>query len=98
VRFPPGQPFWQKRDYAWFVMQPRRRYTASELAAMKAHAEPQLGRPYMLRGRWQEREVRGILCSQLVANVIDKSGLIHSADFRESPGSLRAKLAPCYAR
>ena len=76
----------------WFIMQPMDRYTPRELAAMKAHSESQLGHPYMLRGWWKGHEVRGIFCSELVADIIEWSGKIESGHIRESPGSLHAKL------
>ena len=85
-----------RRPVSWFIMQPVTAYTTGELAAMKAHAESQLGRPYMLRGWWKWHEVYGIFCSQLVGDIIEKSGKIQSAHFRESPGSLHDKLLPFY--
>ena len=85
-----------RRPMSWFVMQPVTTYTAKQLAAMKAQAENQLGRPYMLRGWWKWHEVYGIFCSQLVGDIIEKSGKIQSAHFRESPGSLHDKLLPFY--
>jgi hypothetical protein len=39
-----------RQPMIWFVMQPMERCTSNQLTAMKAHAESQLGRPYMLRG------------------------------------------------
>ncbi len=59
---------------------------------MRRYAESQLGRPYMLRGWWKQREVRGVFCSQFVGDVIEQSGRIVSAHFRESPVSLYCKL------
>ena len=85
-----------RRPMAWFVMQPMDRYTSNQLAAMKAHAESQLGRPYMLRGWWKGHEVRGIFCSQLVGDIIAKSGKIEAGGIHESPGSLHDKLLPFY--
>jgi len=90
------QLFFEKRDFDWFMIQPQSVYTPYALNAMKWHAESQLGRPYMLRGLWKGREVRGIFCSQFVADVIEKSGKIVSAHWRESPGSLYQKLLPLY--
>lgn len=86
----------QKRNLTWFIMQPINSYTANQLAAMKTHAESQLGRPYMLRGWWRGREVYGIFCSQYVGDIIERSNRITSAHFRESPGSLHDKLLPLY--
>jgi hypothetical protein len=80
--------FERKRNMTWFIVQPRVRYGSLELAAMRNHAESQLGRPYMLRGWWKGREVAGIFCSQYVGDIIERSGRITSAHFRESPGSL----------
>ena len=85
-----------RRPMTWFVMQPMDRYTTDQLASMKAHAESQLGRPYMLRGWWKGHEVRGILCSELVGDIIERSGKIESGHIRESPGSLHDKLLPFY--
>jgi hypothetical protein len=80
-----------RRPMAWYIMQPMDRYTPSQLAAMKRHAESQLGRPYMLRGWWKGHEVRGIFCSQLVGDIIAKSGIIEAGGIHESPGSLYEK-------
>jgi len=85
-----------RRPMTWLVMQPMDCYTTGQLAAMKAHAESQLGRPYMLRGWWKGHEVRGIFCSQLVGDIIEKSGKIESGHIHESPGSLHDKLLPFY--
>ena len=85
-----------RRLMMWYVMQPMDCYTAGQLAAMKAHAESQLGRPYMLRGWWKGHEVRGIFCSELVGDIIERSGKIASGQIRESPGSLHDKLLPFY--
>jgi hypothetical protein len=87
--------FWQRRNFSWFNMQPIVAYTTSELEAMLAYAESQLGRPYRLRG-WWSNDLRGIFCSQYVGNVIEKSGRIRSLDNRESPGSLHKKLRGLY--
>jgi len=86
----------QRRGFTYFMMQPRTPYSHGELAAMKWYAESQLGRPYMLRGWWKEREVRGLFCSQYIGNIIEQSGLIESSNWRESPGGLHAKLSPYY--
>lgn len=86
----------QHRGMSWFVMQPRIPYTSRELEAMKWYAESQLGRPYMIRGWWKGQEVRGVFCSQLVGDIIEQSGKIHSDHFRESPGNLHVKLLPFY--
>jgi len=85
-----------RRPMTWFVIQPVDRYTLGQLAAMKAHAESQLGRPYMLRGWWKGHEVRGIFCSQLVGDIIARTGLIAAGGIHESPGSLHDKLRPFY--
>lgn len=85
-----------RQPMAWFVMQPMSVYTSNQLTAMKAHAESQLGRPYMLRGWWKGHEVRGIFCSELVGDIIETSGKIESGHIHESPGSLHDKLMPFY--
>ena len=85
-----------RRLMMWSVMQPMDCYTAGQLATMKVHAESQLGRPYMLRGWWKGHEVRGLFCSQLVGDIIAKSGKIPAGGIHESPGSLHDKLLPFY--
>lgn len=88
--------FIQRRNFSWFVLQPRLEYSVTELANMKAYAESQLGRPYRLRGWWSD-DIRGIFCSQYVGNIVERSGLIRSLDTRESPVSLYNKLVPFYS-
>ena len=85
-----------RRPMTWFIMEPIIRFTPDQLAAMKRHAESQLGRPYMLRGWWKGREVRGIFCSQLVGDVLAKSRIFEAGGIHESPGSLHEKLLPLY--
>jgi len=85
-----------KRDFNYFVIQPKKPYTPSEVLLMYGYAKSQLGRPYMLRGFWKGREVRGIFCSQYVGNAIEKTGRIVSGNFHESPGSLYEKLKEIY--
>ena len=86
----------QTAGFSWFVLQPQRSYTPEQLVSMRRYADSQLGRPYMLRGWWQYREVRGIFCSQFVGDAIEQSGKIVSAHFRESPVSLYGKLSEFY--
>ena len=88
----------RRGDFRWFIMEPKSRYTPLQLLAMKAHAESQLGRPYMLRGWWKGHEVRGIFCSQFAGNVLAKAGKIKAGGIRESPGSLYDKLLPTYEK
>jgi len=90
------KPASQKRDFTWFIIQPRVPYTPAQLASMKRHAESQLGRPYMLRGWWKGHEVRGIFCSQLVGDIIEESGKIKAGGVHESPASLYKKLLAFY--
>jgi len=90
--------FEQKRKMSWFIIQPRVRYGPLELNAMRHHAESQLGRPYMLRGWRKGHEVRGIFCSQLVGDIIERSGKIEAGGIHESPGSLHDKLLPFYQK
>ncbi len=85
-----------RRPMSWYVMVPMDVYTPSQLAAMKRHAESQLGRPYMLRGWWKGHEVRGIFCSQLVGDILRCSGKIDSGGIHESPGSLHDKIKSFY--
>lgn len=91
-----ARPAMQRREFSWFIMQPRVAYTTTELLAMKRYANSELGRPYMMRGWWKGHVVRGIFCSQLVADIIEQSGRITSDNIKESPGSLYAKLTPLY--
>lgn len=81
--------------HKWFVIVPKTPYTDAQVKLMVAHAESQLGRPYMLRG-WNKRLTRGIFCSQLVSDVLGHGGKIKSDSFRESPGSLYRKLKTIY--
>ncbi len=84
------------RGFKWFMMQPKVEFTPHQLESMKQYARSQLGRRYMLRGYWQNREVRGIMCSQFVGNTIEKSGRMKSANFKESPVSLKEKVKDFY--
>ena len=85
-----------EKGIKWFMLSPKKPFVLGQVRAMRAYAESQLGRPYMLRGWWKGFEVVGIFCSQLVANTLERSGIIKSANFHESPGSLRKKLEPLY--
>ena len=85
-----------RKNFAWFIIQPNVPYDARLVATMTTYAESQLGRPYMLRGWWKGHEVRGVFCSQFVANTLEQGGRIESANYRESPGSLYEKLEPLY--
>jgi hypothetical protein len=85
-----------RKDFSFFVLEPKQRYTKQALADMKVYADSQLGRKYMMRGYWKGQEVRGIMCSQFAGNTIEKSGLITSDNFHETPGSLYRKLLPYY--
>jgi hypothetical protein len=86
----------KRKDFSYFLMEPKQRYTKDSLEKMKAYADSQLGRRYEMRGYWKGHEVRGIMCSQFAGNTIEKSGLIKSNNFKESPGSLYRKLLPYY--
>jgi len=88
--------FFRRRDFSWFTLQPKNAFNSSQLAAMKAYAVSQLGRPYRLRSWFTEAESRGIFCSQYIGNIIAKSGLIVSANNHESPVSLYRKLVKFY--
>jgi hypothetical protein len=79
----------------WFIMVPNTPYT--NVAAMKAYAESQLGRPYSLRGWRRGREVRGIFCSDYAGNILARGGL-STGGVTESPGSLYQKLESIYTR
>jgi hypothetical protein len=87
----------KRKDFSYFIVEPKHRYTKDELIKMKAYADSQLGRQYMMRGYWKGHEVRGIMCSQFAGNTIEKSGLIKSDNFHETPGSLYRKLLPYYS-
>jgi hypothetical protein len=88
--------FIEQRNFSWFMIKPRKEFSVPALAVMKIYAQSQLGRRYMLRGWWQQQETRGIFCSQYIGNIIAQSGLISSASYHESPGSLYKKLLPFY--
>ena len=90
------KPFWQRRSFNYFILKPVKLFTDKQVSEMRSYAESQLGRPYMLRGYWQNREVRGIMCSQYVGNTLEKSGLIKSSNYKESPISLYNKVFPFY--
>jgi hypothetical protein len=90
------KPFWRKRGFHYHILRPENPFTEPQVKAMLEYATSQLGRQYMLRGYWQNREVRGIMCSQYVGNILEKSGLIKSANYKESPGSLYNKLRTHY--
>ena len=90
------KPSMQRRGFKWFIIQPIRPYTDNQLSDMIKYANSQLGRPYQLRGWWKGHEVRGIFCSQLVSNILSRSGRIKSGGVHESPGSLYLKLKPLY--
>jgi hypothetical protein len=90
------RPHLIKLGFKWFILQPIEPYTFDQLDAMKKYARSQLGREYMMRGYWKNREVRGIMCSQYVSLIIAKSGRIKSANFKESPISLRKKIQDLY--
>lgn len=87
--------FIQRRNFSWFIRQPKVAYTPAEIDAMQTYADSQLGRAYRLRG-WWSNDTRGIFCSQYIGNMIAKTGRIISLDNRESPGSLYDKLLPLY--
>jgi hypothetical protein len=74
------------------LIPPDPEYNADELIRMKHYANGQLGRPYMLRGWWKGKEVRGMHCSQYVGNIVSRSGRIESFNYKESPASLYVKL------
>jgi len=85
-----------KRGVTWFTLTPKRNYSLISNLRMVKYAESQIGRRYQLRGWWQGRESRGLFCSQYVANTLEKSGVIESANYHESPGSLYEKVKPYY--
>lgn len=89
------KPGMQRRGFTWFIMQPKVPYTLIEIQSMTRYAESQIGRPYSLRG-WNKRETRGVFCSQLASNILEKGNRIKSDRFRESPGSLHKKLKDIY--
>jgi hypothetical protein len=85
-----------RRGFTWIIVQPKEPYTTAKVSAMRKYAEAQLGRPYMLRGWWKGHEVRGIFCSQYVANTLENGSRIKSDSVHESPGSLYKKLEGLY--
>jgi hypothetical protein len=72
-------------DLYIYVIEPINDYSPTELYNMKVYANSQLGRPYMLRGWWKMREVRGVHCSQYVGNILERSGRVRSKNYREAP-------------
>jgi hypothetical protein len=82
--------------FKWFVVQPAKTYTTAEGSRMKAYAESQLGRRYMLRGYWKGHEVRGVFCSEYVGDTLATSGRVKAGGVRESPGSLYLKIKDAY--
>jgi hypothetical protein len=74
-----------------YYIEPKYPYTEYQLQQMKAYAKSQLGRRYMMRGWWKNREVRGIHCSQYVGNILEESGRLPSMNFKESPYSIYCK-------
>jgi hypothetical protein len=84
-------PYWRRRNFSWVHIPPPK-YTSEQVAAMRAYAVSQLGRPYMLRGYLFNREVRGLHCSQYVGNMLDRAGVIQSENFNETPVSLYRKM------
>jgi hypothetical protein len=77
---------------AWYIRQPREAFTVAQRTAMKTYMETQLGRPYSVLGWMLGREVKGVFCSELIADTLEKSGKIHSDGVHESPISLYNKL------
>lgn len=75
-----------------YLIPPNPDYTTNELTKMKDYANSQLGRPYMMRGWWKNKEVKGMHCSQYIGNIISKSDKIYSFNYKESPASLYEKL------
>jgi len=86
-----AKPYWRRRNFSWFHMPPPA-YSYEQVAAMRAYAVSQLGRPYMLRCYLLQREVRGLHCSQYVGNMLDRAGVIKSENFNETPISLYRKM------
>jgi hypothetical protein len=86
----------QWRNFDWFTAEPKRNFSVPAVLRMLLYAKSQVGKPYMLRGWWQGRETKGLFCSQYVANTLEKSGLIQSANYHESPGSLYEKVKSYY--
>jgi len=84
-----------RHGFTYFIVQPKESYGTTEVSAMTKYAESQLGRPYMLRG-YGKRITRGVFCSELVADILEKNGRIKSSSFRESPGSLFNKIKDIY--
>ena len=72
-------------DVKFYLIEPRNPYTPHELYRMKVYANSQLGRKYQLKGWWKKREVKGIHCSQLIGNILERSGRVSSKNFKEAP-------------
>jgi hypothetical protein len=83
----------KKRKLVVTLVQPNTNYSPDEVKKMLAYANSQLGRKYMMRGWWKNREVRGIHCSQFVASVLKRSGKFKSnRPWKEAPGDVIRKI------
>jgi hypothetical protein len=71
---------------------PKRRYSASQIEAMKRYARSQLGKPYRLRGFIRNDGSEG-WCSQFVRRVKEQGG--HRLSYRDgfTPDNLRHALS-----
>lgn len=83
---------WHKPNHVIWAMYPSTPYTKEEVARMKRFADSELGRRYMARGLWQDRETQGTFCSKYASEVLEQSGRIKSEHHRETPQTLYVKL------
>ncbi len=56
------------------VLQPKRPYSPSELAAMRVYLNQQIGRRYSIKGAVRRKPSDGIHCAEYVATALAKSG------------------------
>lgn len=87
------KPFWKKRSFYYFVLVPNKEL---DYGYAKVYADNQLGRPYRITSFLHDKESRGIMCSQYVGNIIERTGLIKSSNNKESPVSLYNKIRRSY--
>lgn len=85
-----------KNGRSFFVMKPKKPFSAWQIDKMKKFADSELGRRYMARGLWQDRETKGTFCSQYVSEVLEQAGFLKSAHHRETPQSLYLEVSDKY--
>jgi len=64
-----------ERCLSMYVMQPKIRWTPSQRKKMLDYLHSQLGRRYSVRSYIKGRPMKGIHCSELIANMFSKAGI-----------------------